>query len=90
MKFDGYNSRVSVKSKIFRIAFEYDGIQHDLWPNPIHKTKEEFKRQQENDSKKINLAIEHNTIVIKLKAKDGFDFQTIDSFQRYFQILKNK
>ena len=28
------------------------------------------------------MANDHNTIVIKLKAIDGFDFETIDNFQQ--------
>ena len=33
-------------------AFEYDGVQHTTFPNPFHKTVEEFHRLQANDRKK--------------------------------------
>lgn len=52
MHFDGYNNNVQVKGQVFRVAFEYDGIQHDEFPNFIHKDLEEFETLQERDKLK--------------------------------------
>ncbi len=31
------------------VAVEYDGVQHNLFPNPFHKTKEEWLKQVDRD-----------------------------------------
>lgn len=84
LKWDGYNSKVKVNGQIFRIAFEYDGIQHDKFPNPFHKSVEDFERQRENDGKKNNIAKDERfkTVVIRLKSVNGFDRNYIHRFQR--------
>lgn len=38
LELDGYNENL-------RIAFEYNGKQHYVFPNSYHKTKEEFEQQ---------------------------------------------
>lgn len=88
LRWDGYNNKVSVKGEIFRISFEYDGLQHDRWPNWIHKSWEDFKKQQENDQKKNVIAglSDYNTVVIRLKEINGFNKKTINKFQT--EILK--
>lgn len=42
LELDGYNENL-------RMAFEYNGKQHYVFPNSYHKTEEEFKRQVERD-----------------------------------------
>jgi hypothetical protein len=81
LRFDGYNGRVKVGDKWFKIAFEYDGIQHDNFPNSVHRTQAEFFEQQERDERKNQLAQENDVIIIRLKAINGFDRNSLDSFQ---------
>ena len=95
LRFDGYNGKVNLFGLIYRIAFEYDGFQHDFFPNPFHRTIDDFKRQNENDEKKENIAKEKNTLVIKLKEVDGFNSKTIHLFQReimrqFFKFTRKK
>ncbi len=84
LKWDGFYAKVIVKGVEYRIAFEYDGLQHDEFPNIYHKTRLEFQRQQERDIRKEGIASEDDkkTIIIRLKAKDGFDFTTTHLFER--------
>lgn len=82
LTFDGFNSYVNVKGKEFKIAFEYDGLQHDIYPNPFHRSYKKFKKQKENDRKKIKLAHKFNTYIIRLKEIDGFNSESINHFQK--------
>ncbi|TFG29829.1 MAG: hypothetical protein EU532_02430 [Promethearchaeota archaeon] len=80
--YDGFNNHVAIKGNIFKIAYEYDGVQHDIYPNPFHRTYNQFKKQKENDRKKEKLANNFNTILIRLKEINGFNSETISSFQK--------
>ena len=84
MHFDGFNSSVRVKGKIFRVAFEYDGIQHDEFPNNIHRNKLDFEALQERDKKKNEIVQkpEYRTVIVRLKEKLGFNYDNHDLFQR--------
>jgi len=88
MHFDGFNGSVKLKGKLFRIAFEYDGIQHDEFPNNIHRSRLEFDTLQERDKKKNEIAQkkEFRTIIIRLKEKLGFNYDNQNLFQR--EIIK--
>ena len=82
LRFDGYNGNVSIFDLFYRIAFEYDGIQHDVFPNSFHKTIDDFRRQNENDVIKQNIAQEKYTVLITLKKTNDFHSKTINLFQR--------
>jgi hypothetical protein len=88
LRWDGFNERVILNSLIFRVAFEYDGLQHDRWPNAFHRFYRQFLIQQENDQKKNYIAKDERfkTIVIRLKKINGFNRNTIHLFQR--EIMK--
>lgn len=81
LRFDGYNAYVTVGGETFRIAFEYDGEQHDIYPNSFHKTLQQFEDSQRRDALKINRAQEHSTIIIRLKKTEGFHQKTFNLFQ---------
>jgi len=92
LSFDGYNPRVLVNGKHFKIAFEYDGRHHDD-KNHYYYTRygRDFYFVKASDTIKFNLAKIEKTIVIRLKEIDGFKLSTIDTFQneiiRQFQEL---
>jgi len=73
LEFDGYNAKVTVNGITFTIAFEYDGWQHDRFPNHIHKTLAEFRLQKSRDNKKDQRAKDEGTILIRIKEKDDFN-----------------
>ena len=43
LELDGYNASLN-------LAFEYNGIHHYKYPNPFHKTEEEYIKQIERDN----------------------------------------
>ena len=78
LEFDGYNARIIVNGISFTIAFEFDGLQHDIFPNFFHKTLAEFRLQEWRDTKKNLRASQYpkktrGTILIRIKEKDGFN-----------------
>ena len=56
-EFDGYNEE-------HKIAFEYHGYQHYIFPNYFHKTEEIFKAAQERDRIKEQYCIDNNIKLI--------------------------
>ena len=78
--------------KLVKIAFEYDGIQHDDYDKKYHYgdiTK--LYKQKCCDKGKNEEADFHDVYIIRLKEKDGFDFNSLNTFQkeiiRQFQEL---
>lgn len=55
LRFDGYATYVKVGDQEFRIAFEYDGIQHEEWIPFFHKYHSQFIKAQNNDLFKDNI-----------------------------------
>ena len=60
LELDGY-------CKQLKLVFEYDGIQHYVYPNPFHKSKEEFNRQRQRDEMKDRKCKRHGTTLIRIK-----------------------
>lgn len=48
LELDGYNEKL-------KLAFEYNGYQHYIYPNKYHKTRDEFIAQKQRDIIKIEL-----------------------------------
>jgi hypothetical protein len=59
LEFDGYNEE-------HKIAFEYQGYQHYIYPNRFHKTIEQFEKQQQNDRTKKQYCIENGIHLIEI------------------------
>jgi len=59
LTYDGYCNEL-------KLALEFQGYQHYLWPNHFHKTKKEFLKQRENDQEKRDLSKEHGVIEIEV------------------------
>ncbi len=59
LELDCYNEQL-------KINIEYDGIQHYKYPNRLHKNKEEFDRQRQNDLKKDQWCIDNGIINIRV------------------------
>lgn len=67
------NMELDVYDPISKNAIEYNGIQHYVYPNTFHKTKEDFDKQQERDKlkKKICKKQKINLIVVPYTVDDG-------------------
>jgi len=57
MELDGYNQDL-------KIAIEYNGKQHYVFPNGFHKTIEEFEKQKERDLLKLDLCDKNGVYLI--------------------------
>ncbi len=62
LELDGYN-------KELQIAFEYNGIQHYIYPNWIHKNKKDFMGQIRRDQYKIKVCNHLNIYLITIPYK---------------------
>ena len=71
LELDGY-------CKQLKLAFEYDGIQHHVYPNPFHKSKEEFNRQRKRDEMKDRKCKRHGTTLIRIK----YDVRDLEDYIR--------
>jgi hypothetical protein len=83
----GINIRGESVSRFIRIAFEYDGIQHDKYNESYHRGNiANYYKQRCRDIAKDGTAFEYDTIVIRVKEIDGYDLSTLNSFHR--EIVK--
>ena len=51
-----------------RLAIEYDGPHHYVFPNMFHRSQEEFGRQQQRDADKDRLCAERGIKLIRVRA----------------------
>lgn len=68
-KLDGYNEE-------HKIAFEYHGYQHYIYPNHFHKTKEQFKKAQQRDLDKIQYAKDKGIRLIIIPCSENANLET--------------
>jgi len=83
LKFDGYSECVVINNEVFKVACEYDGRQHDEYPNYYHNSLEEYEYARKNDKRKNKHAIEQRTILIRIK-------EILESDKKCFEENPNK
>ena len=74
----------------FKLAFEYDGEQHSIYPSFWHKTKDDFKKQQNRDKFKDEICLKLGITLERISyriARKGTAFLT--DFLRD-RLLKNQ
>lgn len=59
------------------IAFEYDGPQHYVFPNHIHKTRAEFEQQQTRDRLKDKLCQRMGITLVRIRYDEELSMKTI-------------
>ncbi len=75
LEFDGYSEEV-------KLAFEYNGIQHDKYTPYFHKNGErDFEEQCERDLRKISLSKENNIQLITIPPK--YSYQRPKELRRF-------
>lgn len=62
LEYDGYNPRL-------KLAFEYQGQQHEKFTPFYHKSQEQFIKQQERDVKKKKISIEQEIDIVYIPWK---------------------
>jgi len=80
LRFDGYNEKIMIKDQDsnlhqFKIAFEYDGIQHNIFTPIFHKNISEFANQLIRDKIELEIAEKYRIILIRIKECDGFNWK---------------
>jgi hypothetical protein len=60
----GRNLELDCYNDELKIAAEYNGIQHYVYPNPFHKTEEEFQKQVTRDEIKYQLCEDNGVYLI--------------------------
>lgn len=77
LEYDCYN-------EVLKLAIEYNGEQHYEFVPFLQKTEAKFKRQQENDARKVQLSIENGIylIVVPYYVQDKEKFIT-DHYNNY-------
>ena len=60
----GYNLELDGYNEELQIGFEYNGIQHYIFPNWIHRSYEDFEKQIRRDQYKINACDRSSVYVI--------------------------
>jgi hypothetical protein len=74
LELDGY-------CEIFKVAFEYQGVQHRVWTPYFHKTEQEFFDQQARDKKKQMLCKENGVILFEIS--DEYKYTERDKMREY-------
>jgi hypothetical protein len=75
-EWDGYNEK-------HKIAFEYHGYQHYIFPNHFHKTKDEFLLSQVRDHYKEQYAKEHDITLLIIP-------YTVENIKEYVDTFVNR
>ncbi len=68
MHLDGFTI-VRIAENQIKLAFEFNGIQHDEFPNFFHKTYQDFLEQQRYDNEKKELCEDNGIILIVFPQK---------------------
>ena len=68
MHLDGF-AVVRIAENQLKLAFEFNGIQHDEFPNFFHKTYQDFLEQQRYDNEKKELCENNGIILIAFPQK---------------------
>lgn len=72
---DGLQLDIFIPS--LKVAFEYQGCQHFIYPNYYHKTKEEFELQQFRDNRKKELCNKNGIILVEITCFEELSLQLI-------------
>lgn len=74
LEFDGYNENK-------KLAIEYNGIQHYVYPNHWHKTEEDFIYQQKRDDRKRNYCQQQGIFLIEVPYTEN---KTLEQFLQHY------
>lgn len=72
---DGLELDIYIPS--LKLAFEYQGYQHFIYPNRFHKTKEQFETLQWRDQRKQQLCEDNQIILIIIKCDEELSLQLV-------------
>lgn len=70
----GYLLELDGYSKSLKLAFEYDGIQHHVFPNLFHENRRQFEKQRRRDNMKDRKCRINKVTLIRIK----YDVENIE------------
>lgn len=71
LELDGFNDKL-------KIAFEYQGEQHYVYPNMFHKNKKQFESQRKRDQIKRDLCLQNGVKLIEIYQFEKYTKEFID------------
>ena len=80
----GRNLELDLYNDFYKIAVEYDGLQHSIFPNSFHKTREEFLNQVRRDEFKIDMCDKHGIYLIRVPYNVKLEYSEIKKYIEYY------
>ena len=80
----GRNLELDLYNDFYKIAVEYDGLQHSIFPNSFHKTREEFINQVRRDEYKIDMCDKHGIYLIRVPYNVKLEYNEIKKYIEYY------
>ena len=80
----GRNLELDMYNDDLKIALEYSGQHHYVYPNPFHKTKEEFMNQVRRDQYKVEMCDQNGIYLITVPYNVPLEYEKIKAYIEYY------
>ena len=80
----GRNLELDLYNDFYKIAVEFQGQQHHIYPNSFHKTRDEFINQVRRDEYKRKTCDEHNIYLITVPHNVKLEYSEIKKYIEYY------
>lgn len=80
----GRNLELDLYNDEKKIAVEYNGKQHYVWPNNMHGAYETFIKQVRRDQFKVDMCDKNGVYLITVPYNVGLDYQKIKDYITYY------
>ncbi len=80
----GRNLELDLYNDEKKIAIEYNGKQHYVWPNGIHNSYETFIKQVRRDQYKVDKCDENGIYLITVPYNVGLNYDKMKSYITYY------
>jgi hypothetical protein len=80
----GRNLELDLYNDFYKVGVEYEGIQHSVYPNIFHKTREEFLNQVRRDEYKRKTCDEHGIYLITVPHNVKLEYSEIKKYIEYY------
>ena len=80
----GRNLELDMYNDDLKIAIEYSGIGHYVFPNPFHKTKEDFLNQVRRDQYKVETCDKNGIYLITVPYNVDVKYDKIKEYIEYY------
>ena len=80
----GRNLELDLYNDFHKVAVEYNGQQHCVYPNSFHKTREEFINQVRRDEFKLDMCDKHGIYLITVPYNVKLEYNEIKKYIEYY------